>query len=382
MSSSAWQEDARQIFAKYERSKGGSGALEKHALRGLLDPDSPAPSATRPATPGVKKSKSASTTAFDFDIDEIVDSFSKLDHRARVTSTRSASSSSSSSSSSSMNRNRKSGMKQRKSSFDFESKEAGSEDEEIPIGRRMKSSSRSRSRTKSVKPRHRRGRSAKLRERNKVARHVHFSKMVSVCFISDAEEDKEARRGPWESAPEDDELWDGDLQDFRKVPLTPEELHKLLERKAIMYGEGGAFAQRFDVGEFQQDSSWAVGIGLPMEDAGFYDFGYMDEQYYDAYHSMTPMFKGDVPSASRMNDGGFMHVDMRRWSTNEVCAWLRLNVEGGEYFVDIFQEHEVDGEVFKRITERSLRALGIKRNADRSAIVEARDLHLRMYSQT
>ena len=420
MSSSAWQEDARQIFAKYDRNQGNNkssrSGLEKHALRGLLSSNStasaessfsssssPSPSSSsakrgfsRPGTPGVKSGKG--TSRFDFDINEIVDSFSKLDTHSRTkprtkTRTKTRTKSSVSSSRQSKLSSRASFSGENESLFEFESKD--SDDDAVQLTEKphyrsrsrstsrskanaSKSRSRSKSKTRLSKRRSGRGSSARVGREVKVPKQVSFSKTVAVCFVSDAEEDKAARRGLWESAPEDDELWDGDLQDFRKVPLTAAELQNVLEQKKLREGE-----QRFilEDEDYDKDQAWAIGVGLPLDDGNYYDFGYMDDEsegYYESYQPGLGQRDGKVDQGYH----GFMQIPLEKWSTDQLCMWLKLNVEGGEYFVDIFQEHAIDGALFTCISERNLRALGIKRNADRAAIVEARDLHIRMFEQS
>ena len=76
---------------------------------------------------------------------------------------------------------------------------------------------------------------------------VSFVETVTVRQLpaEEAEAAQDTRRGPWEAAPEHDELWDGDNKDFWEQEKTLEEVHRIVVirqmRMALEYNLGYAF---------------------------------------------------------------------------------------------------------------------------------------------
>jgi hypothetical protein len=63
-------------------------------------------------------------------------------------------------------------------------------------------------------------------------RRVRFDPIVRVAMLPQEQrvDAKKARRGLWKPGPPHDELWDGDVLDFREQELTPEEFKQLMRK--------------------------------------------------------------------------------------------------------------------------------------------------------
>ncbi|GBG29639.1 Zinc finger protein 677 [Hondaea fermentalgiana] len=209
------------------------------------------------------------------------------------------------------------------------------------------------------------------RNPNNGRRKVTFNRMATVHHMPGHEQmaARRSRKGPWEPAPEHDELWDGDLQEFRPVPLTSRELKDLLQR-------------RDREASFGADEFSAFGMSYTYPPASYeyssYADGDMDE--LDSYLNEMPF--SSSYDASRLSNSAISHdagsdhgcyvcqapVD---WAPRHVSSWIRDHVAGGDFLCMHFDEHFVDGPMLLQMEERDLRNIGIKRRADRLAILSA-----------
>lgn len=162
---------------------------------------------------------------------------------------------------------------------------------------------------------------------------VRFAKNVQIKFLPEEEwiAARRSRQGIWDPAPDDDELWDGELQDFRNLPLTEKEFKNLEKQKQMTF--------------FQ--NTYAMMSGLDDVDSYLGDYEDLGEG------SREPMVE---------------------WSVEQVGEWMRVHVPGGEYFAPILEECGIDGENFLSMGEKDLRNIGIRKKSSRKDILQARDL--------
>ncbi len=224
------------------------------------------------------------------------------------------------------------------------------------------------------------------RKWNRGKRGVTFNKNATLHYLPAHEllEARRSRKGSWEAAPEHDELWDGDLQDFRRVPLTTDQLNRKLNSMRQQYDGQGYMSYTYPQSSNLYDYSGGGSSGMDDLDS------YMDDLSFDQYSSADKYGTSDRNqggSSSGSSSGSFVNKKSRgacyicvgpiEWNSNQVSAFIRDHIAGGDYFCANFEQNYVDGPMLLQMEERDLRNIGIKRRADRQAILVAKHELLR-----
>jgi hypothetical protein len=224
--------------------------------------------------------------------------------------------------------------------------------------------------------------SSQTRRWNGGKRRVVFNKTATLHYLPAHElaSARLARQGSWEAAPEHDELWDGDLQDFRRVELTQSQLDRQLGGRGGYDNYGGSQLSytyppaRNAPSSASKSASYEYASG-----AGAGDLDELDS-YMDGL-SLAP--RGSVPTTKPLSlqpqaaSSCYVCLATIDWPVKQVSAFVRDHVSGGEFLCSSFEHNYVDGQMFLQMEERDLRNIGIKRRADRQAILDAKQELLR-----
>jgi len=189
-----------------------------------------------------------------------------------------------------------------------------------------------------------------LLNRNNGKRRVVFNKMATLHHFPSHEVDtaREARKGNWEPAPDHDELWDGNMQDFRLVPMTPRELRKTLLR------------------EGQDMAPYFLNATYPPSQYSTYNDNTVDLDELDDYINGLTMGETNEEASC------YVCKPIKKWSVDDVAKWIKDSVAGGEFFSANFEVNKIDGSTLLVVEDRELRNLGIKRRHDRQSILMAK----------
>jgi len=201
------------------------------------------------------------------------------------------------------------------------------------------------------------------RNDNNGRRRVTFNKSAQLHFMPAHEyvAARRSRKGPWEPAPEHDELWDGDLQDFRPLPLTPKQLKDELRRKEREY--------MHDYG--------AQGLNFTYPPSS-YEYAYSDADLDELDSYLNDSFSSSLDSQRLSSLLGkeprvcYLCRPPLEWSATHVAAWVQDRVANGEFFFECFEKNFIDGPMLLQMEERDLRNIGIRKSSDRQAILSAK----------
>lgn len=229
------------------------------------------------------------------------------------------------------------------------------------------------------------------RNLNHGKRRVSFNRMATVHHMPGHEQlaARRSRKGPWEPAPDHDELWDGDLQEFRPVPLTSRELRDLLVRKdheISAMNEYGSYGLSYTYPPASYEySSYADGdmdeLDSYLNEMSFsssLDSANLSRAMSSTGQSLSTASTSAPSSAAVYQDdrGCYVCRSTIDWTPREVGNWVRDHVAGGDFLSANFEENFVDGPMLLQMEERDLRNVGIKRRSDRAAILNSmEDLH-------